>query len=117
MTFKPAIWRPIAGLLAAVNLIAAGFAMGSAEPLHAGVHVALALAFGWWAQRLRPGAGDRETLTGSESLERLEAVEDEVNNLRRELSETQERIDFAERLLAQRSESRRVGPDPQGPQP
>jgi hypothetical protein len=112
VTFKPATWRPIAGLLTAANLIAAGFAMGSAEPLHAGVHVALALAFGWWAQRLRPGAGESESLPGSESLERLEAVEDEVNNLRREHSDTQERIDFAERLLAQRSETRRVGPEP-----
>jgi hypothetical protein len=111
MTFKPATWRPIAALLSAANLVAAGFAMGSAEPLHAAVHVAVALAFGLWAQRLRPGTRESESLTGSESLERLEAVEDEVSNLRRELSETQERIDFAERLLAQRSESRRVGPE------
>jgi hypothetical protein len=34
-----------------------------------------------------------------------------VTELRRELSEMQERLDFAERLLAQRPESRRVGPE------
>lgn len=33
---------------------------------------------------------------------RLEALEHEVGSLRYELGETQERLDFAERLLAQR---------------
>ncbi len=33
---------------------------------------------------------------------RLDAVESEVDTLRQELSETQERLDFAERMLAQR---------------
>lgn len=33
---------------------------------------------------------------------RLDAVETEVDALRQELSETQERLDFAERMLAQR---------------
>ena len=44
-------------------------------------------------------------------LEALEVLEGEVSTMRRELNETQERLDFAERLLAQGSESRRVGPD------
>src|SRR5688572_14351804 len=34
MTFKPAIWRPIAVVLSAINLLGAGFAAGSAEPWH-----------------------------------------------------------------------------------
>ena len=42
---------------------------------------------------------------------RLDALENEVGSLRHELNETQERLDFAERLLAQPPESRRVGPD------
>ena len=42
---------------------------------------------------------------------RLEVLEVEMGNLRQELSETQERLDFAERLLAQRAEPRRVGPE------
>jgi len=104
MTFKPAIWRPIAIVLSVTNLIAAAFAAGSAEPLHAGVHVALGLAFGVWAQRLRRDPG------GTELQPRLEALEFEVSDLRRELSETQERLDFAERVLAQGQESRRVEP-------
>jgi hypothetical protein len=107
MTFKSAIWYPIAVVLGVMNLVAAGFAFGQAQPLHATVHVALALAFGLWAQRLRQGPGGSEL---RDRLEALEALEVEVSNLRRELSEVQERLDFAERLLAQGSETRRVGP-------
>ena len=105
MTFKPAIWRPIAIVLSVINLVAAAFAAGSAEPLHAGVHVVLGLAFGLWAQRLRQGPG------ATELEPRLEALEFEVSDLRRELSETQERLDFTERMLAQGQESRRLDPE------
>ena len=42
---------------------------------------------------------------------RLDALESEVGSLRQELSEAQERLDFAERLLAQASDPRRVGPE------
>jgi len=104
MTFKPAIWYPIAVVLSVINLVGAGFAVGQAQPLHATVHVALALAFGLWAQRLRQGPG------GSDGSARLEVLEAEVSTLRQELGETQERLDFAERLLAQEAETRRVGP-------
>ena len=76
MTFKPALWRPIAFVLSVVNLVAVGFAAGAAEP-----------------------------------QDRLEALEVEVDNLGRELGETQERLDFAERVLAQRPEPPRVGPE------
>jgi hypothetical protein len=106
MTFKPAIWYPIAVVLSVINLLGAGFAAGEAQPLHATVHAALALAFGLWAQRLRQGRG------GSEGQARLDALDAEVSNLRQELSEMQERLDFAERLLAQAPDTRRVGPQP-----
>ena len=107
MTFKPAIWYPIAAVLSVINLVGAGFAVGQAEPGHAAIHVALAGAFGLWAQRLRPRRGGRELQPGLEALEALEA---EVSKLRQELSEAQERLDFAERLLAQGPEARRVDP-------
>lgn len=105
MTFKPALWQPIAVVLSAVNLIGVGLAAGAAEPWHAGLHGALALAFGLWAQRLR------QPPRAIEGDDRLEALELEMGNLRRELSETQERLDFTERVLAQAAESRRVGPE------
>jgi len=104
MTFKPAIWYPIAVVLSVINLAGAGFAARQAEPWHATIHAALALAFGLWAQRLRQSPG------GSEPRVRLEALEIEMSNVRRELSETQERLDFAERMLAQAPEARRVDP-------
>ena len=105
MTFKPALWYPIAAVLSVINVAAAGFAARSAEPWHAAAHAALALAFGLWAQRLRRGPA------GSESEARLDVLEAELGNMRQELSEAQERLDFAERLLAQGQEARRVSPE------
>lgn len=107
MTFKRTIWYPIAVVVSVVNLVAIGFAVGEPEPWHAAIHAALALAFGLWAQRLRPGPGPGG---GSEVEARLEALEGEWSKLRQELNETHERLDFAERLLAQGAEARRVGP-------
>jgi hypothetical protein len=104
MTFKPTIWYPIAVLLSVLNLAGAGFAAAQAEPWHATTHASLALAFGIWASRLR------QRPEGSDLQARLEAVEVEVSTLRQELGETQERLDFAERLLAQAQEAPRVGP-------
>ena len=103
MTFKPAIWYPIAVGLSAFNLVGVWFATG---PAHTTVHAVLALAFGLWAQRLRP----RRDAEGGELRAGLEALQVEVSKLRVELTEAQERLDFAERLLAQGSERGRVGP-------
>jgi len=110
MTFKPAIWSPIAAVLSVVNLVAVGFAAGQPEPWHAGGHAGLALMFGLWAQRLRQRTRGSELQDPNEVLDALEAVEADVSKLRQELGETQERLDFTERMLAQRSEARRVDP-------
>ena len=40
----------------------------------------------------------------------MEAMEQELATLQHDLSETQERLDFAERLLAQTREGKRIGP-------
>jgi hypothetical protein len=109
MTFKPAIWFPIAVVLSAANLVAAGFAAGSPEPWHVGLHAGLALAFGLWAQRLRQGPRGSEVQAPPEVLDALDGLEADVSKLRQELSEMQERLDFTERLLAQGTEAHRVG--------
>ncbi len=106
MTFKPATWYPIAVVLSVLNVVGVWFAARPAEPWHAATHAALAVAFGLWAGRLRRVPG------GSEFQSGLEALELEVNALRQELGEAQERLDFAERLLAQEPELRRVHPKP-----
>ena len=110
-TFKPAIWFPIAIALTVINVVGVWFAAQSTEPLHATIHGALGLAFGLWAVRLRPGPrdGGSESGSGSELPPRVEVLEVEVTKLRQELTETQERLDFAERLLAQGQQARRVG--------
>ncbi len=41
---------------------------------------------------------------------RMAALEDDVHALRHELGETQERLDFTERLLAQRTEPKQIPP-------
>jgi hypothetical protein len=59
-----------------------------------------------WSTRPRPA-------DGVEAPARLEAVEAELTALRQELTETQERLDFAERLLAQGPDAtRRLEPRP-----
>lgn len=117
MAFKPAIWFPVAVVLTLVNLVGVGFA---GEPWHATIHAALALGFGLWAQRLRPRPGVSGLDARFEALEQLQdrfdALEGELSKVRQELSEAQDRLDFAERLLAQGHDaSRRVGPQPPGP--
>lgn len=111
MTFKPAIWFPIAVVLSLGNLVAVWFAAVPAEPLHATVHAALSLGSGLWAYRLRQRLGEKERRLAPEAVEALdalEALEVEAGKLRQELSEARERVDFAERLLAQDAESRRM---------
>lgn len=109
MNFRPALWQPIAIGLSAINLVAVGFAAAAAEPAHAAIHSGVALAFGLWAQRMRQrrGVGDGEL----EVQDRLEGLETEMGDLKGQLSEVQERLDFAERVLAQGAETRRLGPD------
>lgn len=118
MTFKPAIWYPIAAVLSAVNIAAIWFAAAPGEPAHATLHGALAVAFGLWAQRLRQRTGAGEMHARLEALEaepeRLGSVENELDQLRRELGETQERLDFAERMLAQ-GDPRRASPERRQP--
>ncbi len=105
MTFKPRIWYPIAAVLSVLNVVAVGFAAAAAEPWHATAHAGLALGFGLWALHLRRVPARRE------EQPRLEALEADMLDLREELVELQERLDFTERILAQRSEARRVGPE------
>ena len=54
-------------------------------------------------------AGARGGALPREAAERLEALEQKVDGLQQELGETQERLDFAERMLSQARETRRLG--------
>jgi hypothetical protein len=105
MKFKPALWRPIALVLSAINLIGVGMAAGDAEGWHAGIHAVLALAFGLWAMRLGQPAGGSDLAGVRQQLEQqAAALEDAgatVAGLSAQLAELHERVDFTERVLAQ----------------
>jgi len=103
MTFRGRFWHPAALGFSGLNLVGVGMAAGAAEPVHAGIHAVLALASWSWAQRLR----QRRTDAGGE-LSRVDAIELEMSQVRRELVDVQERLDFTERMLAQAAESRRL---------
>jgi hypothetical protein len=51
----------------------------------------------------------RSELPSGEVTARLEALEGDVHGLHQELAETQERLDFAERLLTKGREEGRIG--------
>lgn len=109
MALNPRIWFPIAVGATALNLVAAAFYTGA----HAGMHAALAVGFGLWALRLRQrtasgGQQQVEAGTTQQLQEGFEALEADVARLRQELSETQERVDFVERVLAQNKEAGRL---------
>ena len=114
MTFNPKTWYPIAVGLAVLNVVAVPFA---STPPHTTTHAVLALMLGLWAQRLRQArrVDSNELQARVESVEaelaKLGPLEDELGRLRQELGEAQERLDFAERLMAQR-EPHRIGPEP-----
>lgn len=97
MALNPRIWQPVAAVLSAANLVAVWFAAAPAEPLHASIHAALAVGFALGAQRL--GARRRALSITGESL--AAEVLEEQSILRSEVAELSERLDFAERLLAE----------------
>ena len=109
MALNPRIWYPIAVVATVINVVSAAIFTGA----HAGAHAVLAVGFGLWAQRLRQrtaSAGQQQVEAGTtEQLqEGFEALEAEVMRLRQELTETQERVDFVERVLAQSQEAGRL---------
>ena len=110
MNFKSRIWFPIAVVLAVANVVATGFAAAAAEPVHAATHAGLAVAFAVWAQYLRRRTADGESQTQIDVLDAVDRLDAEVNKLRLEVSEMQERLDFAERLLAKGRDAPRVDP-------
>ena len=104
MRFKPSLWFPIAVILAGVNLIYVPFVSG--DPWHAFAHGALGVGFALWAQRLKQRRDAERPAVEAGSGARVEILEDEMTKLRQELSDAQERLDFTERMLTQKDQSR-----------
>jgi transposase-like protein len=114
MNLKSPKWLPVAAVLSAVNLAAVAAAVQPGEVFHATSHAMLALGLGLWAQRLylrraanalgTGGYGESQLALGGEQQAAIESLESEMSLLRQELSEAQERLDFAERVLAREPE-------------
>ena len=116
MWFKHRAWIPVAWLLCLGNLISVWFAARPAEPWHATIHALLAVLFGLGAQRLAARPDSRRRQLESEELQMLEDLQTrlgELNELKQRIGELEDRVDFAERLLAKQREGQRLGP-PQG---
>lgn len=101
MRFKNRGWIPVAWLAAAVNLGAVWFAAAPGEPMHATLHAALAVGFGLGARHLR--LRQRTQLQDQQLQEALDEnayLEETAETMQARVRELEERVDFAERLLA-----------------
>jgi len=92
------MWRRLAIVASVFNVAGAGFAIAAGEGWHAGIHVTLALAFAFAAQRLT--AGDRRSESAS-MQQQLDEAQAELARQAAQLAELNERVDFTERLLTQ----------------
>ena len=99
------MWRRLAIVATVFNIAGAGFAIAAGEGWHAGIHVTLALAFAFAAQRLTAGDRRSESASMQQQLDaQADALEEAQATLARQaaqLAELNERVDFAERLLTQ----------------
>jgi len=112
MWFKHRAWISVAWILSAVNLAAVWFAARPAEPWHATIHAVLGAAFAVGAQRLmaRQRIGVGEDL--QQALDDNERLQQTIDAMQPRMQELEERVDFAERLLAteREAEPRRTPP-------
>ena len=112
MWFKHRAWIPVAWLLSFGNLISV-WLPAPVAPWHAAIHALLAVVFGLGAQRLaaRPDSG-RHQLESEERqmLEDLQTQLGDLDELKQRIGELEERVDFAERVLAKQREGQRLDP-------
>lgn len=111
MWFKHRAWIPAAWLAAALNVGAVWFAAQPAEPFHATGHALLAVLLALGARHLTerrrgaiPGAELQQVLDESEQLQRT------IDEMHPRIQELEERLDFADRLLAQQRGVERSDP-------
>jgi hypothetical protein len=73
-----------------------------------GVFIPIAAILAWGAVRIATIQAQAKRTSDPQVSDRLQSLEHEVGSLRQELGEAQERIDFAERLLAQQRPPERL---------
>jgi hypothetical protein len=79
------------------------------DPGVVGVFIPITAIIAWAAIKIARIQADARKSADPDTVNRLQALENEVVVLRQEVGEAQERLDFAERLLAQRPQDRLEG--------
>lgn len=112
MWFEHRAWIPVAWILSLGNLAAAWVAARTGAPSQAAIHLVLATGFAVGARRLmvrrrRLPSDDLQAVL--DENERLQQV---IANMQPRMQELEERVDFAERLLAthRKAEDKHVTP-------
>jgi hypothetical protein len=111
--FEHRAWIPVAWLLSLANLASVWFAARPAEPWHATIHALLAVGFALGARRLtarRRANAQVEQL--QQALDQNEHLQQTVDGMHARVEELEERVGFAERLLATHRDSDRLGAPP-----
>jgi hypothetical protein len=78
------------------------------DPGSVGVFIPIAAILAWGAVRIVTIQAQHKKGDDPETSDRLHALENEVGSLRQELGETQERLDFTERMLSQQRPPERL---------
>ncbi len=106
MTRRSKIWLVVVGLFTALNFAGGVYAAAMAEPLHAGIHVALMLVGAYLLSRIAPG---RDALAERDVprllTDRLTNLEQAVDAVAIEVERIGEGQRFMTRLFAERRAS------------
>ncbi len=99
-------WRRLSIVATVFNVAGAAFAIARGEGWHAGVHISLALGFGFAAQRLAHVERHAAPDSVQQQLDEQTAA---LEDTKQRLAELEERMDFAERMLAQARDRQKLG--------
>jgi len=100
--FRHRAWIPVSWTMSMVNLGAVWFAAAPGEAAHATIHALLGIGFALGAERLRARARAAAMVASLEETLDLNAhLQQMVEDLESRAGELEERLDFADRLLAQ----------------
>jgi hypothetical protein len=116
MWFTHPAWIPVTWVLAVANLASVWFAAQAGEPWHATVHAALAAGLAIGAQRLQERHRTADRPEQWQDMPHPEHEEQAGDGMQARVEELEERLDFAERLLANQRDADRVG-SPRGEPP
>ena len=112
MRFKNRGWIPVAWLASALNAGAVWFAAIPGEPMHATLHAVLSVGFALGARHLQ--VRHRSLLQDAqlqEALDQNAQLEQDAEEMHARVGELEERVDFADRLLARQMDSAPARPD------